>query len=73
MAEHQLDCKGLNCPMPIVKISKQMRTLASGEVLVVEATDPAFKADLQAWVKRFGHELKQLDEGDVIRATLVKA
>jgi TusA-related sulfurtransferase len=73
MAEHHLDCKGLKCPMPIVKISKQMRQMSSGDVLVVEATDPAFRADLDAWVKRFGHELRSVDEGDCIRATLVKA
>ncbi len=73
MSEHSLDCKGLNCPMPIVKISRQMRALGSGDVLVVEATDPAFTADLRAWVKRFGHELRAIEEGDVIRATLVKS
>ena len=73
MPEHQLDCKGLKCPMPIVKISKQMRKMASGDVLVVEATDPAFRADLDAWIKRFGHELRSVDEGSCIRATLVKA
>lgn len=73
MAQHVLDCKGLNCPMPIVNISKIMRTMASGDVLVVEASDPAFKADLQAWTKRFGHEIRAFEEGDCLRATIVKS
>lgn len=73
MAEHTLDCKGLNCPMPIVRISQLLRTLPSGDVLVVEASDPAFKADLQAWAKRFGHQITSIESGAVCRATIVKA
>ena len=73
MASHTLDCKGLNCPMPIVNISKLMRTLEPGDIVVVEASDPAFKADLQAWTKRFGHEIREFEEGDTMRATIVKS
>lgn len=73
MAEYQLDCKHMSCPMPIVNISKRMRQMATGDVLVVEATDPAFKADLHAWVKRFGHVIQSFEEGDCLRATVVKS
>lgn len=73
MAEHTLDCKGLNCPMPIVRISQQLRGMQSGDVLVVEASDPAFKADLQAWAKRFGHQIVSIEDGPVCRAKVVKA
>jgi tRNA 2-thiouridine synthesizing protein A len=73
LAEHSLDCKGLNCPMPIVRISQKLRTMESGDVLVIEASDPAFKADIQAWAKRFGHEIVSFESGAVCRATIVKA
>jgi TusA-related sulfurtransferase len=73
MTEYELDCKDLNCPMPIVNISKRMRQMASGDVLVVEATDPAFRADLHAWAKRFGHVIQSFEEGDCLRAKVVKA
>ena len=73
MADEVLDCKGLNCPMPIVRISQSMRKLASGQTLQVEATDPAFKADLEAWVKRFGHVIISFETGDCLRAVLQKS
>ncbi len=67
-----LDCTGLNCPMPIVRLSQAMRTLESGTKLVIEANDPAFRADLEAWVRRFGHTLLAFEEGPISRATVLK-
>ncbi len=67
-----LDCKGLNCPMPIVRLSQAMRSLASGARLVIEADDPAFRADVEAWVRRFGHTLVSFEAGSVQRAVLEK-
>ena len=57
MADKHLDCRKLNCPMPIVKISQAMKEMSTGQTLEVEATDPAFEADLKAWVKQMNHEL----------------
>lgn len=67
-----LDCTGMNCPMPIVRLSQAMRALESGTKLVIEADDPAFRADLEAWVRRFGHTLLAFDEGTISRATVLK-
>ena len=72
MSSVQLNCKGLNCPMPIVRISQAIKKMDPGESLVVEATDPAFPADLRAWAGRMGHEIVSVDAGDCIRATLKK-
>lgn len=69
----QLDCKGLNCPMPIVKISKAVKGLSSGDDLRVEATDPAFRADLDAWLKKMGHSLVEFDDGQTQVAVIRKA
>jgi len=67
-----LDCTGLNCPMPIVRLSQAMRGLPSGAQIVIEANDPAFRADLEAWVRRFGHVILSFDQGATSRATLLK-
>ena len=73
MSQTELDCKGMKCPMPIVNISKTMRTMSTGDILVVEASDPAFEADLRAWAKRFGHEIRSFEPGSEQRATIVKS
>ena len=57
MADVQLDCQGLNCPMPIVRVGQTMKTMHAGQTLEVTANDPAFSADVRAWVTKTGHEL----------------
>jgi tRNA 2-thiouridine synthesizing protein A len=72
MADKFLDCKQLNCPMPIVKISQAMKGMSAGETLEVEATDPAFEADLKAWTTQMGNELLEFSNGAVQRAVIKK-
>lgn len=73
MADQQLDCKGLNCPMPIVKISRAMKQMTTGQTLAVEASDPSFKADVEAWVRKMGHAILDFRmEGSVQKALLEK-
>lgn len=67
-----LDCKGLNCPMPIVRLSQAIHGIESGARIVIEANDPAFRADLEAWVRRFGHTILAFEEGLISRATVLK-
>jgi TusA-related sulfurtransferase len=52
-----LDARGLLCPMPIVKASKEIKTLAAGQVLKILATDRGAIADFPAWADDTGHEL----------------
>jgi tRNA 2-thiouridine synthesizing protein A len=69
-----LDCKGMACPMPIVKISKAMKGLSSGETLEVVADDPGFDPDVNAWCNKTGNELVSLkSEGDLITAVIKKS
>src|SRR5690606_3228298 len=58
MADQTLNCEGLNCPMPIVKIAKALKKMDKGQTLEVTATDPAFEADIHAWSKRTKNPLK---------------
>ncbi len=58
-----LDARGLNCPMPVVKTSKEIKEVAVGDVLEVLATDPGSMADITAWAKSTGNELLKSEKG----------
>jgi TusA-related sulfurtransferase len=63
-----VDARGLSCPMPIVKTAQAVRSLASGSLLEVLATDPGSTRDFVAWSRATGHELvEQTTEGNVHR------
>jgi TusA-related sulfurtransferase len=64
-ATKTLDARGLQCPMPVAKTSKEIKTIEIGDILEVLATDPASMADIQAWSKSTGNELlkSEKDEG----------
>lgn len=57
-----LDCKGLNCPLPVIKTKKAIETMTVGQVLQMVATDPGSKPDMVAWSKSTGHELLETRE-----------
>lgn len=59
-----LDCKGLSCPMPIIKLSKTMKKLNAGDVLEMLGTDPGSKTDVPAWCEKTGNEFIELKEED---------
>lgn len=73
MSDRYVDCKGIRCPMPLVEISKAIKGMAPGETLVVEASDPAFEADLRAWARKTGNILVEFAHGDVQKAVIRKA
>ena len=52
-----LDARGLNCPLPILKAKKALAEMASGEILRVLATDPGSVRDFQAFARQTGNEL----------------
>jgi tRNA 2-thiouridine synthesizing protein A len=65
---HQVDARGLSCPMPIVKTAAAIRTVPSGELLEVLATDPGSVKDVAAWSRTTGNELvEQTTDGAVFR------
>lgn len=72
MADETLDCRGLACPMPIVKLAKLSKTMQAGDTLTVQADDPGFEPDVQAWVSAQGHELASLDEADGVFTAVIK-
>jgi len=64
--EKTLDAKGLKCPMPVVKTSKEIKSISVGGVLEVLATDPGSMADITAWTKSTGNELLKADKEESI-------
>ena len=53
----EVDARGLNCPLPILRAKKALATLSSGQVLKVVATDPGSERDFNAFAKQTGNEL----------------
>jgi tRNA 2-thiouridine synthesizing protein A len=53
----ELDARGLNCPLPILKTKKALAEMTSGQLLRVLATDPGSVRDFQAFSKQTGNEL----------------
>ena len=52
-----LDCSGLQCPGPIMKVNETLKEMEDGEVLKVSATDMGFAADVDSWCRRTGNTL----------------
>lgn len=64
-AQKEIDTRGLNCPLPILKAKKALAEMSSGDVLKVLATDPGSVRDFQAFARQTGNELvEQSSAGD---------
>jgi tRNA 2-thiouridine synthesizing protein A len=72
--DQTLDCKGLSCPMPMLKLSKAMKSLNQGEVLEMLGTDPGTKSDLPKWCEKSGNDLllEEAMDGGVFRYLIKK-
>jgi len=56
-ADKELDARGLNCPLPILKAKKALADMHSGQTLCVISTDSGSVRDFQAFAKQTGNEL----------------
>ncbi len=63
-ADREVDARGLNCPLPILRTKKALNDMASGQVLRILATDPASVRDFQAFARQTGNELVEHGERD---------
>ena len=62
--QKELDTRGLNCPLPILKAKKALADMRSGDVLKVVATDPGSVRDFQAFARQTGNELVEQESAD---------
>lgn len=61
----EIDTRGLNCPLPILKAKKTLAEMTTGQTLRVIATDPGSVRDFQAFARQTGNELlEQIANGD---------
>ena len=68
-----VDAKGLSCPMPIVKTAQAVKSLPSGALIELLATDPGSDKDVAAWCRSTGNELvEQSADGAVFRFVIRK-
>ena len=54
--DESLDCRGLSCPMPLLKTKKSIGKMKSGQILEVLSSDPGSKNDFPSFARRTGHE-----------------
>ncbi|MDX9872173.1 MAG: FAD-dependent oxidoreductase [Clostridia bacterium] len=72
-ASIRLDCSGMQCPGPIMKVFETMKNLKNGEVIEVTASDPGFAKDIGAWTRRTGNTMAGLEKrGDEYVALVQK-
>jgi tRNA 2-thiouridine synthesizing protein A len=62
--DKEIDTRGLNCPIPILRAKKALNDMQSGQVLRILATDPGSVKDFQAFSKQTGNELLQHGEAN---------
>ena len=68
----ELNCEGLNCPLPILKTKKAIDSLNSGEILKMTATDPGSVNDMASWAKRTGNELVAHTEASNVHTFFIR-
>ncbi|MFQ5439414.1 MAG: sulfurtransferase TusA family protein [Paracoccaceae bacterium] len=74
MSEHVLNAEGLNCPLPILKTKKALKSVPSGEILTVSATDPGSIADMAAFCNQTGNELvSSSNDGSIYKFEIKRA
>jgi len=62
--DKELDARGLNCPLPILRAKKSLTDMQSGQVLKIVATDPGSMKDFEAFAKQTGNELLSSSEAN---------
>jgi tRNA 2-thiouridine synthesizing protein A len=72
MPDAELDCIGLYCPIPIARTKEVIENIEVGQVLKVEADDPAAEEDIIRWAKRAGHQVLRLEKSGNIMTFWVR-
>lgn len=73
MKKRLINARNLRCPMPIIELSKAIKDVRVGEEVEIQATDPVFRADLEAWCRKTGNAIKHIEENQgCVFATIEK-
>ena len=71
--ETVLDCRGLRCPLPVLKAEKKLAELPAGAMLSVLATDPMAKVDIPLYCRQNGHACEISEQDGVLSFAIRKA
>jgi tRNA 2-thiouridine synthesizing protein A len=74
VSDAELDCIGLYCPMPVFMTKEKIDEIEVGQVLKVQADDPAAEEDIKRWAKRTGQEILKFEkDGSILTFYIRKA
>lgn len=71
-ADREVDARGLNCPLPVLRTKKALNDMTSGQLLRILATDPGSVRDFEAFARQTGNELLRHAEHDGVFMFLLK-
>lgn len=73
MTDYVLNCRGMQCPGPIMQLFQQMKSALPGDTATISVTDMGFNKDIEAWCRKTKNTLVSLtEEGGVITAVVRK-
>ena len=72
IADVELDARGLNCPMPLLKLKQQLNKMVPGAIVLVQATDSGSWRDFDAFVRQAGHTMMESSEMDGVYRYIIK-
>lgn len=70
--DHTLDARGLLCPLPVLKLRKRLKSLAVGEVIAVQADDPAAIVDVPHFCAESGHALISSEDSGGVQTYFIR-
>ena len=70
--DNEINCEGLNCPLPILKTKKAIDGMLSGQILKMTSTDPGSISDMDSWTKRTGNNLVSHAEDSGVHTFIIK-
>ena len=70
--DNEINCEGLNCPLPILKTKKVIDGMLSGQILKMTSTDPGSVSDMDSWTKRTGNSLVSHAEDSSVHTFIIK-
>ena len=67
-----LDATGLLCPLPVLKLRKRLKSLDVGDLIAMQADDPAAVIDVPHFCAEAGHELVEAKEADGVQTYIIR-
>lgn len=60
----EIDATRLLCPMPVIRLQNKMKSLSSGEQIIIRCTDPGTQQDIPTWCRLYGHKVLNIQSVD---------